>query len=637
MRLNSALGLSVMGGKKKKNWIRALDHNDSWAGIGWHGFNVSADTNSYLYGTDIATAKYVKRGVETSQTTSNRIDVTTIDASFLVNRVYTTSTPDLIFVLVYNTSTNVYYLLRSADGGSTCSNVLTFGAGNGVAGADVSNVKILDGFCEVKTALPGGGGTGTLLIGEYNNTGLTRTAGGTNDRVRILKSTDNGEHWSVIMNWNTDGANNNVKHIHSIKQDPYSGYVYITTGDANAKAGIIRWDGATAWTDNLSIAGINAVEGFKSVTGSQRHRTVGMIFTSGYMFTFTDSNTSTDPSFTEQGIWKVSKDLQSWTRVDNSITSYDPMHVGWYGENINGTLIWTTAREYVNGTYAWAKQNILVYASMDNGKTWKAFGEIRLTGTATASVYMTAVFQMNGKLFIDCTASTGGFGGSNSYAIGTIYNFNQDRIILHPVYYLGTWGASGSDANSGRTPSAPKLTLKSMLEGNAVCCGARVRAAAGTFAETGIIPDWSSATKNTVGKTLIEGAGASSTKIYRSASGTAHHHINLDVTKALSTAESPVVFKNMNLYNLFDSAASVDSYILKLDSGFAEIQSCTVGNILNDNSPLAIVGSASASGNLTINASNLIENTNVATQIAEGSYGSNVITLTANAVTQYTA
>lgn len=88
-----------------------------------------------------------------------------------------------------------------------------------------------------------------LLLGEY-------PLG--EESPRILESTDNGSSWTTLLDLPE------VRHVHSIQTDPYSGEIWVTTGDADDECRIARLrDG------DLDVIG----------AGSQRWRAVELAFT----------------------------------------------------------------------------------------------------------------------------------------------------------------------------------------------------------------------------------------------------------------------------------------------------------------------------------------------------------------------
>ena len=289
------------------------------------------DGANWVYGFKAATNSpwhtiYLVRMAATDTSPTTISNVTTINANYQISTVFATSTPNLIFVVLQDTgSASPYnnYLYRSTDGGATLSLVFTFGNGNGPSGGNTPAVNILTSICEVTTPYPGtSSGVGDLIFGEYN-TNTSRTNGSTNDRVRLVRSTDQGATWTPVMTWNTDGSHNNIGHIHTVRQDPYTGYIYICTGDAANKSSIIQWDGVSSWTNNTNVSAISGWTGFHAGSGSERYRTVDVIFDANYLYAFADTYTYSDPSHTEAGIWRGAKDLSSYTRVNNDTVTYD--------------------------------------------------------------------------------------------------------------------------------------------------------------------------------------------------------------------------------------------------------------------------------------------------------------------------
>jgi hypothetical protein len=462
--------------KSRTGFQSTLEHyNDIAMHIG--GVNPSADTNTYLYGRALPPtwSARVYRKLLTGQTLIERGLVSTVDPAYLVHNVLTTTTNDLIFVVATKTlSTNEHYLLRSTDGGATFAQVMAFGAANGAEGADSKNVRLLtnESFLEITHTYPGGGGVGDLYIGEYN-VAPDRVSGGQSDRVRLMKSTDSGATWTAVMNWNTSG--HQIRHIHALKQDQFTGYVYICTGDGDSESAIIRWDGASAWTDNSAPSVIAGWSGFAVASGTQHHRTVGIIITSGYVFTGADNDRRNASYLTDSGIWRWAKDLSGGTRVDDDIISYDPMHCIWSGGKINNTLYFRTCRQAATG-YEWTEQHGLIYASDDNGTTWYR-AALEMYEADETHLYVpipVSTFTYSNHLFIDSLDGLDFASSTELYISGQTTEEGSTTRPMHPVYYVGTWNAAGNDSNDGRSPDAPCATLAGVLAKPA-SSGARVR------------------------------------------------------------------------------------------------------------------------------------------------------------------
>lgn len=83
-----------------------------------------------------------------------------------------------------------------------------------------------------------------ILFGEYN-IATGRVNGSTNDAVRVYQSDDNGATWTALLTFNTDGSTHQVRHVHAVSYDRYTGDYYVALGDFPNSA-ILRWDGVSA-------------------------------------------------------------------------------------------------------------------------------------------------------------------------------------------------------------------------------------------------------------------------------------------------------------------------------------------------------------------------------------------------------
>ncbi|HLN56280.1 MAG TPA: T9SS type A sorting domain-containing protein [Bacteroidales bacterium] len=572
---------------QKFNEITVLESENSFRGQ-WCCAN-----DGYLYGPGVNQRTSVYRKRETGQGYELRGSVLSIDPTFRIeNRMYTTSTPGLIFVLVRNDLNN-YFLLKSTDGCLTFTKVFTFGEGNGPAGANAQDVRLLRGILELTTDLPGGGGKGTLLMGEYN-VNKARTPGSVNDRVRIMKSTDNGDTWTKVVEWNTNGSNQ-VGHIHTMKQDPYTGEIYICAGDYDTKTGIIRWDGISVWTDNRSLPSTASMPGFKGFIGLQRYRTCDVLFDENYFYTFADTQAPNNPGGIESGIWRGKKDFSAYSRVDNQIYNYDPMHIGWFGAKIGSTFIFTTAREYMSGPQgSWKELNTQVYISHD-GEKWFRTGQInwRETADITESQYITNVYEYNNKLYLDCTAAAG-HSATVQCGLSRKWKSYEDPLILHPVFYVGTWNNPGNDNNPGTNPDAPKRTISNILTENRISAASRVRVSAGNFSEPDIHPLWTTPVFQGRGSVVVEGAGMDNTHIIRSTGTTGSYGIMLETTRTLTGSSTPFILKNLDLYITVDGGVDHNNFVLNNFDSYIRTINCRIGNASNDDSPLVNLERAGA-------------------------------------------
>lgn len=572
LTISSTLKISA----QNQNPATALETVNSFPGQ-WCCVN-----DGYLYGDGLNTRAFIFRKRENGQAIERRADVTSLNPSFQIeNRMYGTSIPGLIFILVKDNQ-DEHFLLKSSDGGATIKNVFAFGQGNGPGNTNTSNVRMLKGLLELGRDVPSGGGKGTLYIGEYNFNSK-RIPGSINDRVRIMKSTDNGDTWTKVVEWNTNGASQ-VGHIHSIVQDPYTGEIYICTGDFGTDLGIIKWDGISEWTDNRTLPQISTMKGFKVFTGLQRYRTCDILFDENYFYTFADTQGINNPVGTESGIWRARKDFSSYTRVDNQIYSYDPMHIGWLGGKIGNTFIFTTAREYIDPSNAWKQLNTQVYTSTD-GEHWSVSGVLgwRDFDNPALNKYPANIFAYNNKFYIDCYGGAG-----HSSTIQCVVNPNWDPqdgpVVLHPVYFLGKWNANGNDSNSGTNADLPKASLGNLMTGSRISQGSRIKISSGTFTVSGIDADWTVPVFKGRGSVVIEGRGMDSTKI--SGTGLVRSGLRIDSAKTSTSSTIPFILKDLEFG--VDSVYGSDhrNYVIDITGTYVRSVRCRIGNDQNDDSPL---------------------------------------------------
>jgi len=89
--------------------------------------------------------------------------------------------------------------------------------------------------------------------------------------IRIYKSSDYGESWQPVYSF----PENTIRHIHALQYDPFSGWLWVTTGDLDPECKIgYSEDGGK----NFHIIG----------SGSEIWRTMTLIFTQDYIYWGTD-------------------------------------------------------------------------------------------------------------------------------------------------------------------------------------------------------------------------------------------------------------------------------------------------------------------------------------------------------------
>jgi len=154
-------------------------------------------------------------------------------------------------------------------------------------------------------------GESTVYVGEYFRNS-SRTS------VNIYVSTNNGLNWDIAHQF----APGTIRHLHTLKQDPYTGKLWFTSGDYDDEAMI-------GWSD----------DGFRTINiigkGSQSWRTAQLVFTEDAIYWGADTYSSE-----LAGIYRWDKTTGEFSMLKNNDGAI------LYGTRLEGGLIiFTTDRE----------------------------------------------------------------------------------------------------------------------------------------------------------------------------------------------------------------------------------------------------------------------------------------------------
>jgi photosystem II stability/assembly factor-like uncharacterized protein len=158
----------------------------------------------------------------------------------------------------------------------------------------------------------------------------------------IYRSKDFGETWETVYH------NPNARHFHTIAIDPYTGFIYATSGDSNHEGALYRSaDDGDHW------------EILKS--GSAKWQFTSMAFTPRYRFFGSDDTQGAD-------IYRTADDenfeIALQAPPNERFTFWAWGRVDQHGNILFGS--WTQL-DYANPKRA----NAVIYLSHDEGKTWK--------------------------------------------------------------------------------------------------------------------------------------------------------------------------------------------------------------------------------------------------------------------------
>jgi hypothetical protein len=131
---------------------------------------------------------------------------------------------------------------------------------------------------------------GNIYLGEYNSD----DAAYPDYQMHIYKGTNYGENWSAVYTFpprNITGPDGGVRHIHACEVDPYTGHVWIATGDTDSQARIYYHTNALL-PDADGIVRLTLVG-----SGSQEYRAVSLAFTENYIYWFMDAPSNPQKMF----------------------------------------------------------------------------------------------------------------------------------------------------------------------------------------------------------------------------------------------------------------------------------------------------------------------------------------------------
>lgn len=229
-------------------------------------------------------------------------------------------------------------------------------------------------------------GKKVIFFTDYNVNAKAKP-GGLHDQATLWKSTDMGNTWSTVVEWNTNGVHL-VDHIHGIRQNPYNKWIYFFTGDSGKENAIVAWDGVSKPIPNntpLTVIGLkNKYPGWRAIAGSDAVRTGDLAFTSKKLIWLPDADYI--PVGAKLHGYRANHDLSGLERtgsiVFNNVSS--PI-IG--TQDTKGVIYWASFRSNMDGSFNPPKpspKRVQLWASYDSGLTWKAPLSIRVFNDWTA-------------------------------------------------------------------------------------------------------------------------------------------------------------------------------------------------------------------------------------------------------------
>lgn len=219
--------------------------------------------------------------------------------------------------------------------------------------------------------------------------------------LNVWRTANKGVSWTSIFSQTGNGGTGEIRHFHTLQVDPYTGHIWLGSGDLDAQSKIWKsTDDGDTWTLMAS--------------GSQETRTLGFIFESDRMYYGMDSPMSYAPS----KIFRMDKNTGVRTKVADVADGHAVYSLTrtFFPE---GFLVWTNY-EYaaVNGSKITDTNKVQFFDYLDN--TLKTVANISLKGiptTQNAGFVEAARYQckQTGVITVDTTANF----SVTKYGLGT--------------------------------------------------------------------------------------------------------------------------------------------------------------------------------------------------------------------------
>jgi hypothetical protein len=161
------------------------------------------------------------------------------------------------------------------------------------------------------------------------------------DAMRVYCSRDDGKTWEVFYTFE------NIRHIHALQYDPYSGKIWVATGDIDSESMVGFFDPEDG---SLELVG----------QGSQHFRVVSFIFTEEYILWGTDAPYNQNYIFSYH---RETGEIEPLKVVDGPI---------YYSIQTQDGR-WFLGRTVEGGAEGEWDSNISIWMSEDGGSRWEKF------------------------------------------------------------------------------------------------------------------------------------------------------------------------------------------------------------------------------------------------------------------------
>jgi hypothetical protein len=229
-------------------------------------------------------------------------------------------------------------------------------------------------------------GVNTLLFAEYS-TATGRVSGGASDWVRLHKSTDDGVTWSVVLDWNAGGLHYS-DHLHFVVQNPYTGSIYIGSGDDTATGNderfVLEWDGVSAApAANTDPKLFGNTAGWNYIGGTELARFGDLLFYPDRVFGIPDCDSQGADTTSDAFAAVILDPKLRWLSRASDVERVDgnPPIIG--AKDPQGNAVWVS---FINASAVDKSYYVWVSMAHRKGEGWKLAARIKNYSPSTGGM-----------------------------------------------------------------------------------------------------------------------------------------------------------------------------------------------------------------------------------------------------------
>jgi len=344
---------------------------------------------------------------------------------------------------------------------------------------------------------------GDVYVGEY-----IATATALGQRIRILKLAQGSTAWQIIWSLNVGASEQQIRHIHCCQINPYTGELWIGTGDydswnsgtsgavARDQSWVLVWD-KTVDLPNSSIyntsasmvAQLRSMAGYgvRILSGGQATRPVQFSFLSSGVYYFSDASPFQVESQLNSGVFFVNHSGTTLKRV-YGVTDESQSISGYYAVQTNSgaTVFFPAAAD----TATFTTTTVPILTTLD-GVDFAVAGQIQKVPNSISIPYGPVYDPDTGLVMVSYDNVVGKANTLNTIIFRVLEDTPHNKIawdgtkiivqpeILHPVYWVDVANSSGTALDAigpqGHSPRTPWASISYAMSASRMTSGGRLK------------------------------------------------------------------------------------------------------------------------------------------------------------------